>query len=242
MMWKKPQNLKYTDLCIYIDENIPKIAEEGRYPEIENLVYNYLWLVVKALAIKSRMFQKFEDYDPFAFHAATRLFLALRRNYQNQGKIIKGKNIVPIKSCLNYMKAIMYPMKLCYQQEAYREIIDEEFVTKKFDAFALENKMKNEVRNGSEVNSNFKFLIDSTIQSIPKILTNVMNKLPFADDSLEYKHIKMSVLMTCLNSLKKTNRLGNEIIVSVWKLPKSLSSYISVITKEFYAELKKRNS
>ena len=48
-VWKKDPKLKYTDLCIYIDENIPKIAEPGAYPEIENKVYNYLWLLVKAL-------------------------------------------------------------------------------------------------------------------------------------------------------------------------------------------------
>lgn len=42
MQWKKDPAKKYTDLCIYIDQNIPKIAEPGQYPEIENTVYNYL--------------------------------------------------------------------------------------------------------------------------------------------------------------------------------------------------------
>ena len=43
MIFKKPQNLKYTDLCIYIDQNVPKIVTPGENPEIENTVYNYLW-------------------------------------------------------------------------------------------------------------------------------------------------------------------------------------------------------
>jgi hypothetical protein len=42
-------------MCIYIDNNIPNIAS-GKCPDIENTVYNYLWLLVKALAIKKRMF------------------------------------------------------------------------------------------------------------------------------------------------------------------------------------------
>ena len=51
-------NLKFTDLCIYIDQNAPKIINPGEYPEIENTIYNYLWLLVKALAIKKRMFNQ----------------------------------------------------------------------------------------------------------------------------------------------------------------------------------------
>ena len=85
MQWKKDPEKKYTDLCIYIDKNIPNIAEPGEHPDIENTVYNYLWLVVKALAIKKCMFNNFQDYDPYAFYAANRLYFALRKNYLNQG-------------------------------------------------------------------------------------------------------------------------------------------------------------
>jgi len=37
--------------------------------------------VVKALAIKARMFNDFQEYDPYAFYAANRLFFAIRKNY-----------------------------------------------------------------------------------------------------------------------------------------------------------------
>lgn len=42
MIWKKDPKMKYTDLCIYIDENVPKIVTPGEFPEIENTIYNYL--------------------------------------------------------------------------------------------------------------------------------------------------------------------------------------------------------
>ena len=42
MQWKKDPEKKYTDLCIYIDKNIPNIVEPGEHPDIENTVYNYL--------------------------------------------------------------------------------------------------------------------------------------------------------------------------------------------------------
>lgn len=240
MLWKKPANMKYTDMCIYIDENIPNIIEPGKYPEIENTVYNYLWLLVKALAIKKRMFQKFEDYDPFAFHAATRLYLAIRKNYLNQGKTIKGKKIRPIKSSLNYTKAILYPMKLEYQQEAYREIIDEEFVSKKFDAFAMRERMEAEAVDAQEVAHQFEFLLNNSFINSYKILDEVMQTLPFGPNTLEYKYIKISVLLNCVNSLKNKKELNSNLsAVAVWKLPKSLSSYITVIIKEFYNALKR---
>lgn len=72
------------------------------------------------------MFDSFQDYDGYSFYAAERLFFALRKNYLNQGKVVKGKLIRPIKSCLNYMKAIMYPMKIEYQRLSYRTVIAEE--------------------------------------------------------------------------------------------------------------------
>ena len=90
------------------------------------------------------MFNNFQDYDPYAFYAANRLYFALKKNYINQGKTIKGKLIRPIKSCLNYMKALLYPMKIEYQNETFREIISEEFVSKKFDSFTFKEQMRDE--------------------------------------------------------------------------------------------------
>ena len=70
------------------------------------------------------MFTDFQDYDMYAFYSANRLFFALRKNQLNQGKTIKGKLIRPIKSCLNYTKALLYPMKIEYQRESFREVIE----------------------------------------------------------------------------------------------------------------------
>ena len=146
MIWKKPANLKYTQLCMYIDGNLEKIRNPGEYPEVEEKIYNYLWLLVKALAIKKCMFQNFEDYDPYSFYSANRLFFAFRRNLVNEGKIIKGKLIKPVKSSLNYTKMLLTPMKIEYQREAFREIIDEENISKKFDAVKFRSQLREEAK------------------------------------------------------------------------------------------------
>jgi hypothetical protein len=151
MLFKKPNSMKYTDLCVFIDQNVPNIVNPGENPELENTIYNYLWLLVKALAIKKCMFNDFQDYDGYAFYAANRLFFALRKNQLNQGKVIKGKLIRPIKSCLNYTKALLYPMKIEYQRETFKEVIEEEFVSKKFDSFAYKEQLKGSARESSGV-------------------------------------------------------------------------------------------
>lgn len=239
MLWKKPSNLRYVDLCIYIDGHVPDILTPGEHPDIENTIYNYLWLLVKALAIKKHMFQDFNDYDGYAFYAANRLFFALRKNLWNQGKTIKGKLIRPIKSCLNYTKALLNPMRIEYQQEAYKEIIDEEFISKKFVAFTLKETLKLNALQTQSCTHEFKTVMSSTFKNIETILDETLSKLPFSYDSIEYKHIRMSILRSCLSSLKLKNKLNLAPQTSVlWKLPKSMSEYLTVLIKEFYAKLK----
>lgn len=237
--WKKDPKLKYTDLCIFVDQNIPKIAEAGAYPEIENQVYNYLWLLVKALAIKKCMFSNFSDYDGYATHAANRLFFALKKNYLNQGKTIKGKQIRPIKSCLNYTKALLYPMKVEYQNEAFREIINEEFVSKKFDSFMYKEKLKSEASMSQGVTDKFSVYLKNSLENIDGIMSRVLKDSIFVTNPTIYRKLKISLLLNALNSLRLKKRLDSDLpTVIVWKLPKSMSGYVRVLLKEFYTELK----
>jgi hypothetical protein len=202
MLWKKPTGMKYTEMCIFIDENVPKIVNPGENPELENLIYNYLWLLVKALAIKKCMFTDFQDYDMYAFYAANRLFFALRKNQVNQGKTIKGKQIRPIKSCLNYTKALLYPMKIEYQRESFKEVIEEEFVSKKFDAFAYKERLKNNTREAAGVNYQFKQHIYEVFSKNTRILDDILDRSPFNKSTLEYQNLKISILLTSIQILK----------------------------------------
>lgn len=239
MLWKKPANLKYTDLCIYIDENVPKIVNPGEFPEIENTIYNYLWLLVKALAIKKCMFTDFQDYDMYAFYAANRLFFALRKNQLNQGKTIKGKLIRPIKSCLNYTKALLYPMKIEYQRETFKEVIEEEFVSKKFDAFAYKEQLKNRARDNAGVALQFKEHVKEALSKNGKILDNVLEKSPFNKGTVEYQNLKISILLNSIQILKNKKKLDiTNQSISLWHLPKNMSNYTKVLLKEFFMALK----
>ncbi len=240
MLYKKPSNMKYTDMCQYIDANVPKLANPGEYPEIEGTIYNYLWLLVKALAIKKCMFKKFEDYDGYAFYAATRLFLALRKNYLNQGKVIKGKQIKPIKSCLNYTKALLYPMKIEYQRETFKEIIEEEFVSKKFDAFAYEAQLKSEARDSSDVSAQLKMYLRDVLSQRNGILDELLKKSPFGCSTAEYKNLKISILLNSINILQTKKKLvvTDQQSIILWHLPKNMTNYVKILVKEFFTAIK----
>ena len=240
MLFKKPSNLKFTDLCIFIDENVPKIVNPGENPELENTIYNYLWLLVKALAIKKCMFKNFEDYDMYSFYAATRLFTALRKNQLNQGKVIKGKLIRPIKSCLNYTKALLYPMKIEYQRESFREVIEEEFVSTKFDAIAYHEQLKDQVRENSRVTQTFKNYIYDAVMQSDRLLDEILQKSPFNSATPEYKNLKISILLTSNQILKNKKKLNASAVQSVilWHLPKSMANYTKILLKEFFTAIK----
>lgn len=240
MLFKKPPNLKYTSLCIYIDQNAEKIKNPGEYPEIENTIYNYLWLLVKALAIKKRMFKNFDDYDLYSFYSATRLYTAIQKNQQNQGKVIKGKTIKPIKSCLNYTKALLYPMKVEYQMANFREVIEEEFVSTKFDALAYKEQLKDQARNSTEINQDFKNYVKQSLSRSGAIIEEILQKSPFYPTTLEYKNLKISILLTSIYQLKADKKLNSSIQSAVlWHLPKSMSNYTKILAKEFFMALKR---
>lgn len=185
------------------------------------------------------MFTNFQDYDPYSFYAANRLFFALRKNLQNQGKTIKGKQIRPIKSCLNYTKALMYPMKIEYQREAFAEVISEEFVSKKFDAFTFTEQLKDDARVTEGVTNKFKQSVQDTFINCKVLIDDVLKKSPFQKDTVEYKHLKMSIILSCINILKTKKKLTtSSISITLWKLPKSMSSYVKVLLTEFFTKLK----
>ena len=227
-------------MCQFIDENVSKIVTPGEDPELENLIYNYLWLIVKALAIKKRMFTNFEDYDGYAFYSATRLFFALRKNQLNQGLVIKGKLIRPIKSCLNYTKALLYPMKIEYQRETFKEIIEEEFVSKKFDAFTYKEQLKNSAKASAGVPIQFQTYVKETLQNSGHLLDELLQKSPFNNDTLEYGNIKKSVLLNSIYILKARKKLEvpSQQNIILWHLPKTMTSYVKVLIGEFFMKLK----
>ena len=73
------------------------------------------------LAHKAQYFKGTSHYDDFALYGATRVFLRLTDKRQFELKEEGGTEykLPKIKSVLNYIKSILYPMKVTYEQENY---------------------------------------------------------------------------------------------------------------------------
>lgn len=240
MQWKKDPDMKYTDMCIFIDKNVAQLNEPDCPDELKNTIYNYLWLLVKALAIKKRMFNSFQDYDGYSFYSANRLYFALKRNLQNQGKIVKGKEIKPIKSCLNYTKALLYPMKIEYLKEEYDVGRNEKEIDKKFDTFVYKQQLKDNLWYEQGGETQFNDWVKEIIEQFSGAVDHVLERMPFAKNSVDYKRLKISILMNAIANMKAKKGIGAEpITVLLWKLPKSMGNYIKLFLKELSSDLKK---
>lgn len=240
MQWKKDANVKYTDLCKFVDEHIDQITVPGANPELEEKIYNYIWLSVKAIAINKCMFNNFDDYDGYAFYTANRLFHTMRNSRINEGKTIKGKLIRPVKSVLNYFKAIRNPCKVEYQNLIFRTILDEQHTNEDFDSLAFKERLRANAADSQGVTEEFKAYLDEAFKDCGSIIDRVLDKSPFNRNTREYYRLKMSIMLNSIELLKTKRLFDTEPdTIILWKLPKSMSNYVRVLLKEFFTELKK---
>lgn len=243
MLWKKPTGMSYCDMCIWIDKSgvIPRIAEEkGKYPKDEDLVYNYLWLLTKMLAIKKHMFVNFSDYDGFAFHAASFYYFQLIKNWNNRGKSVKGRIIGPIVNILDYVKGTLHNRRVEYQDQSFRQVLSEEMNDNNFDPFQFKQQLLSDARA-----QNYSKTITTITESIKQcdyLIDELLKTTPFRKDSSDWRNIKISILLNTRNILEKRNKLvplQQGVSVTLWHLPKSLSEYVRVLINEFFIKLKK---
>ena len=76
MTFIRPKDVTYTDMCIYIDNNI----YTDNYDV--NTVYEYLYHIIFMLAKQSQLFNKHKYYDSFAIFGASRVYFRLTNKKQ----------------------------------------------------------------------------------------------------------------------------------------------------------------
>lgn len=204
--FKRPPGLKYTDMAIYIDKNLPLIKEPFENPDIEAKIYEYLYHILFALSMKAGYFKFFDDYDSFACYGACELFFSMRKKLINEGKEVRGKRIVPIKSSLNFIKATMFPLKINYQRESFMQVLDPEI-------HETAETFKTSIRE--EIQANYRRdlyeTLTDTVDFIPKILDKVISLTPFRYDALMRRKLELSVMLTLLDDITMPNKLRNKL-------------------------------
>lgn len=250
MIYKKPENMKYTDMCIYIDNNMEYLAKASDPDTIvvEN-VYKYLYLIVYALSCKQKFFRDIQDYDDFSIITASILYMRIvdKRQYLPDGD---PKKIKPIKSSLNYIKSALYGLKVNYQQENF-------FPT-------MHPKLYGEIETGtaakeiiqSQDADKMREAIIEEFSFIPRKIERVIKRSPYRNNPVFCKNLYISLLLSFVDSITLTNsflskytkrkvkdKQADTRLIKIYMdqqdnkpilyhLPESLSDYVKVLLNE----------
>ena len=241
-MYKRDPKVSFTDMCIYIDNNIYQENFDS------DKCYQYMYHIFYTLAVKGRFFNSAKDYDEYALYAATRLFL----RYQK-------RNLNVIKSVLNYVKRILYPTKVEYQSQTFNQVFKqdvEEEITKN-----LQDEMNNVAISQNDGMMRIEF--EYYLRKIPNTIKEFLKDIPYANDKVMMHNIYLSCLLSVLNSFTMSNenirRLNNKqnrnlpvdnLLESIYReerqnaiilfnLDISMYNYISTLVSKIYSIIKK---
>lgn len=184
MVYKKDPKVKYWEMAKYIDDHI-------RLPDCnEEKCFEYMYHLFYVLSVKARMFQKASDYDNYALYGASQLFARYRKENIN----LKLK---PIKSSLNYIKRVLHPYRVDYQQAYFSERFTEESLQDgSTDQLAYDSDLK------ARAVSSYTLRLDTEqyLGQIPGTLRGILKQSPYREDKVMMHNLYLSCLLTLLKS------------------------------------------
>lgn len=233
MLYQKPKDVTYTQMAMYIDENVYLDDCD------ENLIYEYIYHLAYMLSAKARFFYRADDYDEFALYVSTRLFYRYRNNPNK------------IKSVLNYLKKTLKFSKLAFL-EKFRDYLKDadreaeiENNENAYDGYTFSNYLSNSA--DELIKAEFKCCLNDITKTIKFFLKDI----PYT--GAEYKNIYMSCLLSFLNSitlskeeiirikqvsidydnvLDRSFKALEKDFVILYHLPESMRAYITVLVKQ----------
>ena len=229
MIFKKPSDVTYTQMAMWIDENAYTEGVD------EDKLFQYLCHLAYMLAHQSKYFYNSVDYDEFSYYLATVCMLRLK----NPKQFIPDENgeykLTKLKSILNYMKAIIYPYKVKFQKEEYKQ---DSFNNS--DSSMSEYLFYDKLAQDPYLYAKTEFNV--YLKDIPKTILSFLDKLPFDKNSVEFHSVYISCLLTFLNDITQPihtkkfvldNLNGGETDTILFHLNKSYSGYIRVLVNKF---------
>lgn len=226
MTFYKPLNLSYTDMCIWIDNNMYKEDCD------DSKLYEYLYHIVNMFARKGSYFRNEGYYDDFALSSASKLFMR-----------IQDTRLTKIKSILNYIKTIIYPYKVDFEKTTYIQDTDDISVFYG-DMYALSDTLLETTDIFDRIEFNY------SLDTLSHIIKQYLKKIPYKRNSAEWFNIYISCILTLLESvtISDTTKLSKESITDkelknyylqsekvepvLYHLDKKFSSYIKVLVNE----------
>lgn len=244
MTYHKPANMKYTDLAIYVDSEIYSDNCD------EDKCFQYLYLLFYMIAYKSKYFNNSKDYDEYALYGASQLFLRYRNNKQFD---TEGKSLPKIKSCLNYIKRIAYPLRVNYQKSTFAQ----QFTSDQMADHNLYELTAKEVGKAKSINNGLMRVdLEFYLSKIASTVHQYLQTLPYTKQPDILHRIEISCLLTLLKAVTLNNnnrqRLESrlrrnlpveDLLISIyeeeaqevptlWHLDKNMSNYIAVLVNK----------
>lgn len=194
MTYRKPPNVRYVDMCIYIDQNIYKEDRD------DNLIFEYLYHLCVMFAHKANYFKNKHYLDDFGIFAATYVYMRLvnKRQFFDEDN---PKKLKPIKSVLNYIKRIIYPIKVQFEQSNYYQGVnyEKEELVADFTLYTYKDQIQETLDKLNKV----EFCL--YLEQIPSVLKEFLNSIPHIKNSNEWLNIYTSCLLSLLNSITMSN-------------------------------------
>ena len=247
MTFEKPKDVRYVDMAIYIDEHA--YLEDAD----DNIIYEYLYHLINMLAHKRNFFKSVKYYDEFAIRTATRVYYRLKNPAQFELDENGQPKMKKIKSVLNYIKNILYPAKVDYEQEEYAQVTNYGLD----DEAANDEIMKFREMLVESVDALNKLEFTLCLGDCTKTVKAFLKTIPYKYGSVKWTNIYISCLLSFLNSvtlsnqnLEKINSYSDEQIsnrldaldkayieensdyVILWHLDGSMYNYIFTLVKK----------
>ena len=207
-MRAKPWNMKYTDLCIYIDKTVYERDQDNNPIALRKLtsqetdnVYTYLYNVIYALSVKKRLFTQKADYDAFCLEAAGDIFMRLEK--PDQDFTYQSKHNKPIKSVLNYIKGALGFMSITWRNTNYASILNPEYDSQekvegvKSYAYSQASTQYEEQKNKA---------YQEVIEKLPSYLEQALKVSIFNKNKLKKHQILLSQYLSLSNCLTLENK------------------------------------
>lgn len=250
MIYKKPKDITYTEMAMYIDEHV---YEENSNDE---LIFEYIYHLAMMLAYKQHYFSKYEYYEDFAVFAATSVFMRLKNKKQYELDSSGRPKMTKIKSVLNYLKVVLYPKKVDFEQNYYSQLISSPDVPDEKTHFALDTLMSQTVDDLNIAQFNL------CLNDVANTCKRTIRDIPFKKNKANWNNIYLSCLLTFISNLTlseknkerikllgKTFFLRPDILESMYKeesidvilyhIDSHLKDYIKVLTNKMKHTLAK---
>lgn len=192
---KKQPPMRYVDMAIYVDNHVhDKNADTDK-------IFEYLRILSEMLAVKRRFFSKPADYYKFSKYLASLVYVRMTDKRQWLPKD-DPNYITPIKSCLNYIKQVLYVKKCAFIFDEFEQSVKVDYNDIYADSF--KKHIQDTVNNASN-NDFYNYEIELYFKTIDRLIYDMVYTGIYGNDIILCKKLYLSVVISLLRNFKLSN-------------------------------------